>query len=448
MPSSIKTHEWKNGFRLIYEKPNNNAGVSSIYTICDVGSVHESDDIRGGAHFIEHMCFKGTKKVPKTEDVYIKYDDIGAYMNAFTDKRYTTYRLRVHDDYVHNCIDLMSDMLMNSIFNKTEFKKEEKVVIEESMRSKDDAPTILEDLKESVIYKGSSYEHAIDTISYHKTLFDYNKILELYRAFYRPDRMILSVITNVPFQDVVKMVGGSFYAKTANPKSDAILQTNVIRYSNINQNEPTYTLEKQTNISTIHMNISFRTCNYYSDDKYTLDLLKHLLSGSFGSRLSMLLRDKNGLTYHSTVTTTYYEHAGDFSFYAQLTPSKILKNGTKPGVLPLIIGLLNDLVKHGVTEKELNTAKLNINGKLLITLEQTDSQSLHNSVNYLMESDVSKVTPLNKVYETHLNPVTLDKINAIIRKYLKPSTMNVFIIGPTLPDLREVKRCCESFTSV
>jgi hypothetical protein len=448
MQSTIKTHEWKNGFRLIYEKPNNNAGVSSVYTICDVGSVHESDDIRGAAHFIEHMCFKGTKKVPKTEDVYIKYDDIGAYMNAFTDKRYTTYRLRVHDKYVHNCIDLMSDMLMNSIFNKAEFQKEEKVVIEESMRSKDDAHTILEDLKESVIYKGSSYEHSIDTLSYHKTSFDYKKVLDLYHAFYRPDRMILSVITNIPFNEVVKMVGRSLYAKSENPKSDSILQTNMIKYTDISQTEPTYTMEKHANVSTIHMNISFRACDYYSDDKYILDLLKHLLSGSFGSRLSMLLRDKNGLTYHSTVNTTYYEHAGDFSFYAQLTPSKILKNGTKPGVLPLIIGLLNDLVKHGVSEKELNTAKRNINGKMLFVLEQSDSQSLHNGLNYLMRSDVSKVTPLNKVYKTHLNTVTLDKINATIRKYLTPSTMNVFIIGPTLPDLREVKRCCQLFTSV
>jgi len=443
----IRTHEWKNGFRLIYEKPNNNAHISSIYTICDFGSAHESDDVRGGAHFIEHMCFKGTKKIPKTKDVYVQYDDIGAYMNAFTEKRYTTFRLRVHDQYVENCVHLMADMLMNSVFHASEFQKEEKVVIEEVMRLQDKAESILEDLKESVLYKNSSYEYSIDTLSYHKRSFSYNKILELYHTFYRPDRMILSVISNVPFSNVVKMIDNSFYAKprAPNPRLDAILQTNMIRYSDISQTEPTYHLEKRANISTIHMNISFRACDYYSDDKYILDLLKHCLSGAFGSRLSMLLRDKNGLTYHSTITTKYYEHSGDFSFYAQLNPSKILKNGAKPGVLPLIVGLLNDLVKHGVETKELDTTKRNIKGKLLIVLEQSDSQSVHNGVDYLMKSDASKITPLNRVYERHLKSITVAQINAVIRKYLKPSAMNVFIIGNDIPDEKSVKKCCEEF---
>lgn len=443
----IQTHEWKNGFRLIYEKPNTNAHISSIYTICDIGSAHESDDVRGGAHFIEHMCFKGTKKIPKSKDVYVQYDDIGAYMNAFTEKRYTTFRLRVHDQYVENCVHLMADMLMNSAFHASEFQKEEKVVIEEVMRLQDSAETILGDLKDSVVYKNSSYEYSIDTLSYHKRPFSYNKILELYHAFYRPDRMILSVISNVPFASVVKMIDRSFYAKshTPNPRLDAILQDRALYYSDISQTEPSYHLEKRANISTIHMNITFRTCNYYSDDKYILDLLKHCLSGAFGSRLSMLLRDKNGLTYHSTITTNYYEHSGDFSFYAQLNPSKILKNGAKPGVLPLIIGLLNDLVKDGVGKKELDTAKRNIKGKLLIVLEQSDSQSVHNGVDYLMKSDASKITPLNRVYERHLKPITTAQVAEVIRKYLKPSAMNVFIIGNDIPDVKSVKKCCEDF---
>jgi len=341
----------------------------------------------------------------------------------------------------------MSDMLMNSTFNKTEFQKEEKVVVEESMRLKDDAPTILEDLKESVIYKNSSYEHAIDISSYHKNPFDRGKIMDLYHAFYRPDKMILSVITNVPFSEVVKMVDSSFYAKLhkSNPRLDAVLLNNTIKYSDIVQTQPTYHMAKHSNISTIHMDISFRTCNYYSDDKYVLDLLKHILSGSFGSRLSMLLRDKNGLTYVSTVATTYYEHAGDFSVYAQLTPSKIMKNGKKPGVLPLIIGLLNDLVKHGVSEKELKTAKLNITGKMLLVLEHSDSQSLHNGIEYLMKRDISKITPLDKVCEKHVNSISASQINTAIRKYLKPSTMNVFIIGNELPDEGSVKNCCSEF---
>ena len=71
-----KTHMFPNGFRVIYEKPTNVLKLTTIDVFCDVGSVFEKDGIRGVSHFVEHMCFKGTTKIPNPKDIFLSYDKI------------------------------------------------------------------------------------------------------------------------------------------------------------------------------------------------------------------------------------------------------------------------------------------------------------------------------------------------------------------------------------
>ena len=100
----IITHTFENGFRVVWEKSYNLIPLTSIYVFCDVGSIHEPSDLKGAAHFIEHMCFKGTRKIPLAKDIFNKYDEIGAYFNATTENQYTEYHVRTQDQYTEHCI--------------------------------------------------------------------------------------------------------------------------------------------------------------------------------------------------------------------------------------------------------------------------------------------------------------------------------------------------------
>ena len=84
MSSNIQSHVYPNGFRFVYEKSANTLPITSIQLFCDVGSVYETENIRGASHFIEHMCFKGTEKKHTSKEIFIEYDKIGAYFNAYT----------------------------------------------------------------------------------------------------------------------------------------------------------------------------------------------------------------------------------------------------------------------------------------------------------------------------------------------------------------------------
>ena len=82
---SIETFVFPNGFRIVYEKSLNKLPICAMQLFCDVGSAYETDDMRGVSHFIEHMCFKGTKNLPSTKEILINFDKIGANINAYTE---------------------------------------------------------------------------------------------------------------------------------------------------------------------------------------------------------------------------------------------------------------------------------------------------------------------------------------------------------------------------
>jgi len=426
---------------------------------CDVGSIHEPDSIRGAAHFVEHMCFKGTKRISEVKDIFSVYDDVGAIVNAYTDKRYTEYIIKVDDQFAEKCIHMMSDMILNSTFPKKEFVKEEKVVIEENLRTRDNPNANLNDMSESLLYQGSSFAFPVDMVQYHRTSFDYKKIVDFYHHFYRHENMVLSIVSQMPFHKIVDIIERSFFVKNivnnkiikdtavSSERPFAIHPKYAIQYSTLHQTKPIYLFMKKPGTDTIHMNISFRTCNQTVNDKYVLDLLVNILSGSFGTRLPMLLREKNGLTYTSNAKTNYYEHAGDFTIYAQMDHTKLFHNSTKDskGVLPLLIDMLSDLVRNGVSEIEFKRAKRNMQEKMKMNLENSAVLAEHNGRELLLYSDPANLVTYDHYFDRHIKPIVRSDILRVIRSYFKKDRMVFTIVSDNVPPQSSVEKEFENF---
>ena len=125
-----------NGLRLITEAmPHVRSVTIGVWLMR--GSRHESDARAGIAHFVEHMLFKGTKN-RTAKEIAESIEGRGGSLNAFTDKEATCYYCRVLADDVVNGIDVLSDMMLNSLFDAEELEREESVVLEEINRSEDE----------------------------------------------------------------------------------------------------------------------------------------------------------------------------------------------------------------------------------------------------------------------------------------------------------------------
>jgi predicted Zn-dependent peptidase len=438
---TISTHVFPNGFRLIHEKVTNHP-TASINVFCDVGSIYEPINLRGVSHFIEHMCFKGTKRVPVPKDIFMTYDKVGAYLNAYTEKRYTCYTIKCDSDYLENIIEMISDMMLNSTFNKTEFKKEEQVVIEENIRSADTPMNIMYEQLTEMIYKGSSFENNVDKLMYHNEKFNYNEVIEFYNFFYKPNRMVFSITTSCSFNDIKRHLETTDYVKQVG-KSIEMPTDLMIKPCIKRQEDMRLKIIEMKGHRTSHIGISFRV---ESVDKYIIDLFTTIMSGPMSSRLFILLRENNGLTYRSSVGANYHKEYGDITFYAVTDKKKVLKNGSKLGVLPLLIGEFNNLLKNGVSKNEVENAKLYTNGILKIASGNNDNLTDHNGRNYLIHPQ-EKVIAFENLYEKCYKNISTSDINKIIKKYIRPNLMSVSIVGPKITSENNIRGILEKIKS-
>jgi hypothetical protein len=417
----IKRHTFENGFQLVYQKSEQAIPLTCIHVFCSVGSAFEVEPIRGASHLVEHMCFKGTHAHSKARNLLMEYNKIGAHFNAYTEKRFTTYTVTCDDNHTATRLVLLSDMLLNSSFSKKEFDKEQHVVVEENIRTKDNNSYMLQKALEKIYFKGSSYENPIDIIDYHPTAsyLKYEDIVQWYKWFYRPCNMVASIISNMPFTEIVAILKKSQFMREQGASAAQLQLYPTLTIDPITDH---FHFMKKKGISATILRIGFRTCAFHSVDQYPLKVLCHILNG-FSGRLFTAFRTKRGLTYHSSASTIYHEHSGYFTFDIQTDPKKLFVDGKDSGVLPILITLICDLVKHGITQKELVVAKGNCKGKYLMELQSMDNLATYNGImTVLKEDDVV----FNKLYEAHIANMTCAAVNAVITKYI---TMENLVTG-------------------
>jgi hypothetical protein len=190
-------------------------------------------------------------------------------------------------------------------------------------------------------------------------------------------------------------------------------------------------------VNATHICIAFKTCSYHHMDKYTLHLLKNILGSYMSSRLFMLLREKHGLTYTSKCNSIHHSTSGHFEIYTMCNPSKFIKSN--PSVLSLLVYLIKDLLKNGITEKELTDAKGHFKGKHILNMEQGEIKCTYNGIEHILY-DKNEIVPYENIYKQFYESVTKENVNEVIRKYFRPENMSVCLVGEHIPALRTIHK--------
>lgn len=435
---TVKTFTYPNGLRIIYEKTSSSRQTTHIQAFCDVGSIHEPDNLKGAAHFVEHMCFKGTIGKPDFRKIYSVYDNIGAYINASTDKRYTKYSVICDTRHIESVLPTLADMMLNSVFNSSDLRREEKIVIEENTILARDPSEKLFDGADAMLYTGTNYSRPIDSLDYHKPLFKRDEVIQFYKMYYQPNRMVLSITSQRSFDTIRKFIVKTHFTK--------VCSSTAYIYPNISANTitPSEGIQyKLINATGTFVSIGFRIL---TEDKWPFICLGAILSGTMSSRLWKILRDDGGISYNVNSDCTTYEQNGDFFIYVDADSSKIINDGSKPGVLPLIIKLLNDLIQHGITQSELDVAKGYLRGTLIRNSERGEIVSDYNGEQAILFPD-KPIVPYSDIYRERIANIDKSAIHARIRKYFKKDLMSVCITCDKSIQLSAIKSICEGIKS-
>ncbi|WP_119729387.1 M16 family metallopeptidase [Thermomonospora amylolytica] len=400
------------GLRIITETmPTVRSAAFGIWA--GVGSRDEDAADAGASHYLEHTLFKGTRRRSALE-ISAALDAVGGDLNAFTAKEYTCYYARVLDSDLPLAVDVVCDMVIDSLNRPEDVEAERGVILEEIAMRDDDPGDLVHDEFSLALYGdvplGRPILGTVETIN----ALSRDVIDRYYREHYRVPNLVVSVAGNIDHDDVVRRVSEAFAGRLDGDRPPAPPR---IGGEGAPGRPGVRVIDKDTeqaNLVLGGVGVS-RT----DDRRWALGVLNAALGGGMSSRLFQEVREKRGLAYSVYSYTAQYADTGTFGVYA----------GCQPGKVDEVLSICRDevakLAEHGLDTEELERGKGQLRGSMVLGLEDTGSRMSRIGKSELVYDSLLSVDEVLAKIEA----VTVDDVREVAREVLgQVGTLTV--IGP------------------
>jgi predicted Zn-dependent peptidase len=393
--------------------PKKDTKAITFEVLFKVGSRQENNKNNGVSHFVEHLMFKGTERRPATADIAKELDSVGANYNAFTGKEYTGYYIRVNNSHMTMAIDMLSDILHNSKFDKEEIDRERGVIVEEINMYEDNPMMYIEEVFESILFEGTNLGRDIAGPRVNIQTISRNALYNYHKKFYYHGNAIIGLAGNFNEKQALKLIDKLFpitkrQARVKNKALPAIKQT-----------QPSVKIIDR-NLEQVQLMLGWRTSSAADKDFIFNQLLANILGGTMSSRLFLNIRERKGLCYFIKAEVGGYEGASAFTVHAGLNKEKIYE------ALEAIKEELNNLAKDGVTKEELLQAKENIKGRMVLKMESSSAY-----LNFLISQEaIAKPIKDLDTRLKELDKISLKQVNDLAKRIINWQESNLAIIGP------------------
>lgn len=402
-----------NGIRVVMEKISYVNSVS-MGIIINNGSIKEDKYNNGVSHFIEHMLFKGTKN-RTAKDIAESIDDIGGQLNAFTGKESTCYYTKVLHNHIDIAIEVLGDMLNNSLFLEEEIEKEKAVIFEEINMYLDSPEDMTHELLSKIMFENTSLEYPV--LGKEETIKNLNreKIINYYLNNYRPEDIVISIAGNIDTGDIMKRL--NYYFGNFNILDKHSENRNIINnYSFTNKLQGINKDTEQLNLC-----IGMEGLPIVSSNIESLLVINNIFGGSMSSRLFQNIRENLGLAYAVESFPSSYKDVGILTIYIGLHPDQLLKT------IKHINKEINDVKRNYVSKNELIKSKEQLKGSYVLGMESTFSR---------MYEIGKSLSTFNKVYSqdeilSKIDRIRMEDIVEVIETVFNKEKLNIAYVGPT-----------------
>ncbi|MEY2635119.1 MAG: hypothetical protein RIS75_1059 [Actinomycetota bacterium] len=410
--SVVKRTVLPGGLRVITEYVPSVRSVS-VGMWAGVGSRDETPAMAGSAHFLEHLLFKGT---PTRDALTISasIDAVGGEMNAFTSKEYTCYYARVLDNDTALAVDVLADMMTNSLITKTDFDQERDVILEEiAMRDDDHADNAHEAFAGALFGESDLGRPILGTV---QTISDAQRaaVWKFYRKHYTPDRLVIAAAGAVDHAEIVKFVKKSF--KHVLGGDSLPVERRKPRLA-----KPAHQALNVVARKTEQSHVVWGVPSFARGDsrKYAVGVLNAVLGGGMSSRLFQEVREKRGLAYSVYSFGQNFADTGYLGVYTGSIPTKL------PLALEIIRDTTSAIAVDGLTDEEIERGKGQLRGGLVLGLEDTGSRMTRIAKAELVSGELPSVSQSLDF----INHVTADEVHAIANHlFIQKPTIGV--VGP------------------
>lgn len=352
---AFKCTKLNNGFHILtYSMPG--AQSVALNLIARVGSRYESENQSGISHFLEHMAFKGTK-TRSAKKIAEEFDSIGGHFNAYTSREQTVYYAKVLPENTHIALDIIADIIQNSVFDQEDITKEYSVICQEIAQTLDSPDDLAYEKLSQVAFENQAIGRSILGTEATIARFTTEDFHSYIRKHYHADNMFLSVAGKVNHEEIVSMAKQMFdFEKSDGANIESATYTSGISL-----------ISKQLEQSNII--IGFNSIAYTEIVPfYHAQILSLILGGGISSRLFQNIREDLGLAYSVGAFNSSYSDTGLFSLYAGTSHENLVKTSES---------LVDEILKicDNVTKEELDRAKAQIRASIIMAEEKSSYKS-------------------------------------------------------------------------
>lgn len=397
-----------NGLVIIAEEiPTALSCTLSIWV--NAGSIDEEISNNGISHFIEHIVFKGTK-TRTALDIAEQSENVGANLNAFTDREHTCYHTRVLSEHISVALELFLDMLFNPKLDENDFELERQVILEEIKMYEDTPEDLVQDFLFEIIWKEHPLGKPVTGTT--KSISDLKKdlVVKYLNNLYTPDNMVISVAGKFNLDEVIKQA--EKFVSHIKRKNKKVEPPPLILTPDI--------FIKAKELEQLHLSFATKGVSVFEEDRYVLAVIDIALGGGMSSRLFQEIREKRGLAY--SISSYYHTNklGGLFGVYAATTSKDA------GGVTGLILKELKAIKKNGLKADELERAKMQLKTSLFLELESNQVRAFRNALYSLYYNKFFTIDEINNSVQS----ITNERVAKLANELFDSKYFTLTLLGP------------------
>jgi len=376
------------------------------------GNTAVPEDKAGLASIAASLLTQGTAKRTANQ-ISSEIDFIGGSLSTGGGDDFATASLRVLKKDIRTGFDLLSDVLMNPIFEQKEIERMVKSTLAEIQRQKEEPNIVANEAFEKAVYGGHAYGRTGDDVAAYLPKLTRQDILEFYKARYSPNNAIIAVVGDVTEQEIIMLLKEHFKGwKGSNQPLPASVAPPVIDKTAVTKIDKRIT---QANIDMGHIGITRE-----NPDFYAVMVMNYILGGGgFSSRMMDNIRDNKGLAYDVHSGFAAQKEAGAFEVSIQT------KNESANEVIAEALKELRRIQTDLVSEKELADAKAYLTGSFPLRMDT--SAKIAGMLTSIEIYNLGLDYPQR--YAGLINSITREDIQRVARKYLHPDKMVIVVVA-------------------
>ncbi|MBR1882371.1 MAG: insulinase family protein [Muribaculaceae bacterium] len=357
----------------------------------------------GLAHFVEHTLFKGTRH-RRAWHISNRMERVGGELNAYTTKEHTMLYSVFPSQHLARALDLLADLVRNSVFPADEVERERDVVLEEVASYRDSPADAVADDFEDLVFAGSGPGHNVLGTTAHLHDTQAQDCAEFLRTHYVPENMVLFVVGNAAAARVMRMAEHFLGDMPAVPHRHRRLAPALLAP----RREAT-----DMQLHQAHTMVGARVPGMHHEARFALSLLNNLLAGpGMNSLLNMQLRERRGYVYTVESSLSLMNDCGLLEIYLGCDHKHV------DASLRIIHRITHDLAEHALPARRLDAAKRQYCGQLLLAADSTEWLAMHAGRSMLYYNHVSSLREMTE----RVMAVTPEQVREAARLITEPHT--------------------------